>query len=67
MKSPNTDKPRLGFRPDEVAEGLGLDVETVRRWCRSRILRHIKVGRIIRIPPSAIQEFIANAEIAAKV
>lgn len=57
----------LLFTIDEAADRMRLHPETVRRLCRDRKLRCAKMGRLLRISPSAIGELIADAEIPAKV
>lgn len=57
---------KIALSPAEAAQLLGCDEETIRRWCRRRHLRHSKIGRMIRIEPSALEEFIENAEISSE-
>jgi excisionase family DNA binding protein len=51
----------------ETAELTRLNEETVRRLCRGRKLRCMKMGRLTRITPAAIDEWIRDAETPAKV
>jgi excisionase family DNA binding protein len=44
---------------DQVAELLGTTVRFPRRLIEERRITYVKVGRHVRIPESAIQEFIA--------
>lgn len=53
MKMENTSDQEL-LTVDEAAVRLKVDVETVRRWLRSGQLRGLKLGRMWRIPESAL-------------
>ena len=44
---------------DQVAELLGTTVRFPRRLIEERRITYVKVGRHVRIPESAVQEFIA--------
>jgi excisionase family DNA binding protein len=44
-----------------VAEKLKVSDHTVRSWIQKRWLRIIKVGRGVRIPASAISEFVERS------
>lgn len=48
--------------PEQIAEKLEFDVETVRRWCKSRSLKAFKFGREWRIKPEDFQKFIEDRE-----
>ncbi|WP_406838149.1 excisionase family DNA-binding protein [Streptomyces sp. AHU1] len=43
---------------DQVAELLGTSVRFPRRLIEERRIRYVKVGRHVRIPESAVEEFI---------
>jgi excisionase family DNA binding protein len=43
---------------DEVAELLGTTARFPRRLIEERRIRYVKVGRHVRIPESAVEEFI---------
>ncbi|MDT9699789.1 excisionase family DNA-binding protein [Streptomyces sp. P17] len=43
---------------DQVAELLGTTARFPRRLIEERRIRYVKVGRHIRIPKSAVEEFI---------
>ncbi|MEU0740702.1 helix-turn-helix domain-containing protein [Streptomyces sp. NPDC006134] len=45
---------------DQVAELLGTSVRFPRRLVEERRIRYVKVGRHVRIPASALEEFIAS-------
>ncbi|MDX2763714.1 helix-turn-helix domain-containing protein [Streptomyces sp. NPDC014892] len=44
---------------DQVAELLGTTIRFPRRLVEERRIRFVKVGRHVRIPESAVREFIA--------
>ena len=44
----------------QVAELLGTTVRFPRRLIEERRIRYVKVGRHVRIPESAVREFIAS-------
>jgi excisionase family DNA binding protein len=50
---------------EQAAEQLGVSVGTLRNWLSMRRLEHVKVGRLTRIPQSAIDRYIAAHTIAA--
>jgi excisionase family DNA binding protein len=45
---------------DQVAELLGTTARFPRRLIEERRIRYVKVGRYVRIPESAVQEYIAS-------
>ena len=45
---------------EEVAVYVGMNQETVRRWCRSGDLGHYKVGNLFRIKSSDLHTFLEN-------
>jgi len=55
----NLDEPL--FTIAEVADKLKVSDHTVRSWIQKRWLRIIKVGRGVRIPSSAITEFVERS------
>lgn len=52
-------------KPSEVADALGVRVQRVYRMCQQGQIPHIRVGRTVRIPRSAWEEFLANQSAAA--
>ena len=50
----------------ETAEALNLKVSTVRAWLLRRKLPRVNVGRCVRVPASAIAEFIERNTIPAR-
>jgi excisionase family DNA binding protein len=49
----------------EVAERLGTTVRFPRRLIAERRIRYVKVGRHVRIPESAVDEWIVASTIEA--
>ncbi|WP_405924567.1 excisionase family DNA-binding protein [Streptomyces sp. NBC_00035] len=45
---------------DQVAEVLGTSARFPRRLIEERRIRYVKVGRHVRIPKSAVDEFIRS-------
>ncbi|MGW6907975.1 excisionase family DNA-binding protein [Streptomyces sp. NPDC054940] len=45
---------------DQVAELLGTTTRFPRRLIEERRIRYVKVGRHVRIPESAVDEFISS-------
>ncbi|WP_432194489.1 excisionase family DNA-binding protein [Streptomyces sp. bgisy027] len=45
---------------DQVAELLGTSARFPRRLIEERRIRYVKVGRHVRIPESAVAEFISS-------
>lgn len=43
---------------EEVAEILGISETTAKIWASRRVFPVVKVGRLIRMPPCALQEWI---------
>lgn len=44
---------------DQVAERLGTGVRFARRLVEERRIRYVKVGRHVRIPESAVSDYLA--------
>ena len=49
--------------PKEAAKILGLNVQTLRRYCRENKIRYVKFGNHIRIRPLALKDFIEKHEV----
>ena len=49
----------------EAAEELGTRESHVRRLIFERRIRFVKIGRLVRVPESAIREFIAAGMVEA--
>jgi excisionase family DNA binding protein len=50
----------------EAAELLGVKEPTVRVWIARKKLGHTKLGRCVRIPKDAIEEFIRSGMVPAE-
>jgi len=50
--------PRLAYRVSEVAESLGLDDETVRRWCVSGEIPAVKRGKVWLIALADLERWL---------
>jgi excisionase family DNA binding protein len=48
--------------PEEVAQALRLDDETIRIWLREGKLKGIKVGRVWRISEEELKAFLASTQ-----
>ena len=46
--------------PEEVAEHLKVEVTTVWRWCRTKEIPAIKVGKYWRIPEDEFKKYLQN-------
>ena len=46
--------------PSELAEFLGVSVDTVRSWLASRRIAHFKVGRLLKIPEDEINRVLED-------
>jgi excisionase family DNA binding protein len=53
---PMTDEKLL--TPEEAAERFAVSPRTIREWIRLRKLRAVRVGRLLRVPESAVRDFI---------
>jgi excisionase family DNA binding protein len=49
-----------------IAEELGVDVQTVRRWIQSGKLRAFKPGKEYRVQQADLEEFLAAREVRPK-
>jgi excisionase family DNA binding protein len=48
------------YSPNEIAEIYNVKEDTVRKWISMGRLKAIKMGRLWRIPESALLEFIKS-------
>lgn len=46
------------FTAEEVAEALGVAARTIYKLVREGDMRCVRVGRLVRIPESAVAEFV---------
>jgi excisionase family DNA binding protein len=47
----------------ELAQHLRVDVTTVRRWISSGDLPALRVGKSLRIPAAAVEDFVARSRV----
>ena len=55
-----TTTPARAFSPREVGDALGIHEATVRVEIRRGRLRAIRVGRLLRIPDSALADYLGR-------
>lgn len=60
-----TTAPEAVLKVREVAHHLNCDEDTIYRLIREDRMRAIRVGRLIRVPESALADFIAGRTPAA--
>lgn len=54
---PETEPPRL-ITQEEVAQMMGVGIETIRKWRREGKIGFIRIGRVVRFEPEAIAAFL---------
>jgi excisionase family DNA binding protein len=54
------------LRLNEVADALNLKVSTLRAWIQRRKLPVVRCGRAVRVPASAVADFIERNTIPAR-
>jgi excisionase family DNA binding protein len=54
------DYPRLLYTPNETAKILGISVSKLGRHRRRGDIQYVKVGRLVRYTPEAMQAFVAR-------
>lgn len=52
------------YTQDELAESLGVHVVTVKRACKRGELSFYRFGRAVRIPQSAVDDWLARNRVA---
>jgi excisionase family DNA binding protein len=57
-----TTTPEAVLRVREVAHHLDCDEDTVYRLIRENHMRAIRLGRVLRVPESALRDFIAGPD-----
>jgi excisionase family DNA binding protein len=67
MRSSGHVLPVLLMRPEDAAEVLGLGRTKVYELMRSGALRSVRIGRLRRIPATALTEFVAELEAQQRV
>lgn len=53
------------YTQDELAELLGVHVITIKRACKRGDLSFYKLGRSVRIPQSAVEDWLARKRVSA--
>lgn len=46
------------YSPDEAADLLGISLRTMRTLIKNEEIRHVRIGRLVKIADSDLQEFI---------
>jgi excisionase family DNA binding protein len=62
---PNRRRRLLRLR--EVAEYLGLSLDTVHRMCRDGRLPYVKIGRRLRVEPEELARWVARHRVPGKM
>jgi excisionase family DNA binding protein len=65
MRMQSTSNRPLTLR--EAADALGLSVHTLRAWVSRKQIRHVRLGRAIRILPGDVEELLRTSTIQAQV
>jgi excisionase family DNA binding protein len=60
----STDVPRILYTVEETAAALGIGVTKTKELISSREIRSLKIGRLRRIPLSAVNEYIVLRDMA---
>jgi excisionase family DNA binding protein len=50
----------------EAADALGLSVHTLRAWISKRQIRHVRLGRAIRILPGVVEELLRRSTVEVR-
>ena len=53
------------FTAEQAAEELNVSVHTIRAWIAKRRLEHVRLGRAVRVPESAIQRLLDRGTVLA--
>jgi len=48
------------YRPDELARMIAVSTRTVRRWMRMGLIRHVRVGKVARIPRAELERVMSG-------
>lgn len=51
------------YTPDEIAELLSMNPESIRRWIRNRELKAFRVGRELRVGEDDLREYLESHRI----
>jgi len=50
----------------EAADALGLSIHTLRAWIARKQIRHVRLGRAIRILPGDVEELLRRSTVQAQ-
>lgn len=50
----------------EAADALGLSIHTVRAWIARKQIKHVRLGRAIRILPGDVEELLRKSTVQAR-
>lgn len=50
----------------EAADALGLSVHTLRAWIAKKQIRHVRLGRAIRILPGVVEELLRRSMVEVR-
>lgn len=53
------------YSVNEAARIARVSDRTMRRWLRQRLIRHVRIGGRIRVPDSALQQYLARCDVPA--
>jgi excisionase family DNA binding protein len=53
------------YTQDELADALGVHVVTIKRACKAGELSFYRLGRAVRIPQSAVDDWLARKRVPA--
>ncbi len=56
----------MAYRPREVAQLLGVGRSTVFDWVRMRTVETVRIGGVVLIPASAVQDLLLRHRVAAR-
>jgi excisionase family DNA binding protein len=64
MRMQATNNRPLNLR--EAADALGLSVRTLRAWIARKQIKHVRLGRAIRILPRDVEELLRRSTVQAE-
>jgi excisionase family DNA binding protein len=63
----HSNRRRRLLRLREVAEYLGLSLDTVHRMCRDGRLPYVRIGRRLRVEPEELARWVARHRVPGKM
>jgi excisionase family DNA binding protein len=60
VKKPVLDVARLAYSPNEAAQALSISVPTIHRALGAGLIRHSRLGRLVRIPVAEVDRVAAE-------